>query len=31
LHRGQLDLELPDAPLRLVELDRRRVDLHLQP
>ena len=30
-HRGELDLELPDAPVGLVELDRRRVDLHPQP
>ena len=30
-HRGELDLELPDAPIGLVELDRRRVDLHAQP
>ena len=30
-HRGQLDLELRDAPLRLVQLDGRRVDLHAQP
>ena len=29
-HRGQLDLELAHAALRLVELDRRRVDLHAQ-
>src|SRR5436305_637479 len=27
-HRGELDLELADAPVGLVELDRRRVDLH---
>ena len=27
-HRGQLDLQLAHAPLRLVELQRRRVDLH---
>ena len=30
-HRGELDLELRHAPVRLVELDRRRLDLHLQP
>jgi hypothetical protein len=30
-HRGELDLELRHAPLRLVELDGRRVDLHPQP
>src|SRR5581483_2269064 len=30
LHRGELDLELAHAALRLVELDRRRVDLHAQ-
>ena len=29
-HRGELDLELADAPLGLVELERRRVDLHAQ-
>ena len=29
-HRRQLDLELRHPPLRLVELDRRRVDLHPQ-
>ena len=29
-HRRELDLELAHAPLRLVELDRRRVDLHAQ-
>ena len=29
--RGELDLELRHAPVRLVELDRRRLDLHLQP
>ena len=29
-HRRELDLELPDAAVRLVELDRRRVDLHTQ-
>jgi hypothetical protein len=29
-HRGELDLELAHAPLRLVELDRRGVDLHAQ-
>ena len=27
-HRGQLDLQLAHAPLGLVELQRRRVDLH---
>src|SRR5438132_959594 len=27
---GQLDLQLADPPLGLVELDRRRVDLHAQ-
>ena len=30
-HRGELDLELRHAPLGLVELDRRAVDLHPQP
>ncbi len=30
-HRRELDLELHHAPVRLVELDRRRLDLHLQP
>ena len=30
-HRGELDLELRHAPFGLVELDRRRVDLHPQP
>ena len=30
-HRGELDLELRHAPLGLVELDRRRVDLHPEP
>ena len=30
-HRGELDLELHDAPIRLVELERARVDLHPQP
>src|SRR2546425_451298 len=30
LHRRQLDLELPDAPLRLVERQRRGIDLHPQ-
>ncbi len=29
-HRGELDLELSHAPVGLVELDRRRVDLHPQ-
>ena len=29
-HRGELDLELAHAPLGLVELERRRVDLHPQ-
>jgi hypothetical protein len=29
-HGGELDLELRDAPLGLVELDGRRVDLHAQ-
>ena len=29
-HRGELDLELRHAPLGLVELDRRAVDLHPQ-
>ena len=29
--RGELDLELRHAPVRLVELDRRGLDLHLQP
>src|SRR5207253_8162 len=31
LQRLPLDLELPDLPLQLVELDRHRVDLHAQP
>ena len=30
-HRGELDLELHHAAVRLVELDRRGVDLHPQP
>ena len=30
-HRRELDLELPHAPVGLVELDGRRVDLHAQP
>ncbi len=30
-HRRELDLELHHAPVRLVELDRRGVDLHAQP
>ena len=30
-HRGELDLELAHAALRLVELDGRGVDLHTQP
>ena len=30
-HRGELDLELAHAPLGLVELERRGVDLHAQP
>ena len=29
-HRGELDLELAHAPVGLVELDGRRVDLHAQ-
>ncbi len=29
-HRGELDLELAHAPVGLVELERRRVDLHAQ-
>ena len=29
-HRGELDLELPHAPVGLVELDGRGVDLHAQ-
>ena len=29
-HRGELDLELAHAALGLVELERRRVDLHAQ-
>ena len=30
-HRGELDLELAHGPVGLVELERRAVDLHLQP
>ena len=30
-HCRELDLELPHGPLRLVELQRRALDLHLQP
>ena len=30
-HRGELDLELADGAVGLVELERARVDLHLQP
>ena len=28
LHRGELDLELADAPVGFVQLERARVDLH---